>query len=242
MTGPVPEPVSRQSTAAIIAARLRDAITRGAFPPGAQLGEVDLASQLGVSRGPLREAMQRLVQEGLLRGERHRGLFVVELGIEDVRDIYVARLAVEQAAARMVLNDRQQAAVVALTVAQQSIVSAAAAGDPVRLADADQDFHTTLVHASGSPRLQRMALTLLAETRMCLVALQATGPAPELLVQEHQALLDAVARGEESTLLSLLGAHMADAVARIEAGLAPTPDPDPRSAQDADQGTVALAR
>ncbi|MGH3815020.1 MAG: GntR family transcriptional regulator, partial [Pseudonocardiaceae bacterium] len=68
MSGPALQPVSRQSTAAIIADRLRDAITRGAFPPGAQLGEVELAGRLGVSRGPLREAMQRLVQEGLLRG------------------------------------------------------------------------------------------------------------------------------------------------------------------------------
>lgn len=234
MSGPGREPDSRQSTAAIIAARLRDAITRGAFPPGTQLGEVDLARRLGVSRGPLREAMQRLVQEGLLRGERHRGLFVVELGIEDVRDVYAARLAVEQAAARMVLCGRQPAAVAALTVAQQAIVSAVAAGDPVRLADADQGFHTTLVRASGSPRLQRMAQTLLAETRMCLTALQATRPAPELLVQEHQALLAAVAAGDESALIALLAEHMADAVARIETDLAGT--------ADTDQATVALAR
>lgn len=234
MTGPVLGPASRQSTAAIIAARLRDAITRGAFPPGAQLGEVDLASRLGVSRGPLREAMQRLVQEGLLRGERHRGLFVVELGIEDVRDIYAVRLAVEQAAVRMVLNGGQQAAVVALTVVQQSIVSAAAAGDPIRLADADQDFHSTLVRASGSPRLQRMAQTLLAETRMCLIALQATRPAPELLVREHQALLDAMAAGDEAALIALLAEHMADAVTRIETELARD--------DDTDQATVALAR
>ncbi|MDQ3150864.1 MAG: GntR family transcriptional regulator, partial [Actinomycetota bacterium] len=87
------EPVSRESTAAIIAERLRDAIMRGVFPPGTQLGEVDLAGRLGVSRGPLREAMQRLVQEGLLRGERHRGLFVIDLGLADVRDVYAARLA-----------------------------------------------------------------------------------------------------------------------------------------------------
>lgn len=232
MSGPALQPVSRRSTAAIIADRLRDAITRGAFPPGAQLGEVELAGRLGVSRGPLREAMQRLVQEGLLRGERHRGLFVVELGIEDVRDIYAARLAVEQAAGRMVLSGRQQAAVAALTVAQQAIVTAAADGDPLRLADADQDFHTTLVRSSGSPRLQRMAQTLLAETRMCLIALQATHPAPDRLVDEHQALLDAVVRGEENRLVALLGEHMTDAVSRIEADLDGS----------ADQDTVALAR
>jgi DNA-binding GntR family transcriptional regulator len=216
MTDAELQPVSRQSTAAIIADRLRDAITRGVFPPGAQLGEVDLAGQLGVSRGPLREAMQRLVQEGLLRAERHRGLFVIELGIEDVRDIYTARLAVEQAAARMILQGDRQAAVVALTGAQQAIVAAAAADDPVRLADTDHDFHITLVRLSGSLRLQRMAQTLLAETRMCLIALQANGPEPAQLVAEHQALLDAVEDGEESRLITLLTEHLADAVARIE--------------------------
>ncbi|HEY2763620.1 MAG TPA: GntR family transcriptional regulator [Pseudonocardiaceae bacterium] len=234
MTGAGLEPVSRRSTAAIIADRLRDAITRGAFPPGMQLGEVDLASQLGVSRGPLREAMQRLVQEGLLRGERHRGLFVVELGIEDVRDIYAARLAVEQAAARIILRGGREAAVATLSVAQRSLVAAAADSDPVRLADADHDFHTTLVRLSGSPRLQRMAQTLLAETRMCLIALQATGPEPQRLVTEHQALLDAIQDGDESGLIGLLSEHMADAVARIEADLA--------SAGDSGQDTVALAR
>ena len=231
MTGAGLEPVSRRSTAAIIADRLRDAITRGAFRPGTQLGEVDLASRLGVSRGPLREAMQRLVQEGLLRGERHRGLFVVELGIDDIRDIYAARLAVEQAAARMVLRGEREAAVIALTVAQQAIVTSAAEGDPVRLADADQDFHTTLVRLSGSLRLQRMAQTLLAETRMCLIALQATGPEPQRLVMEHQALLDAVEDGDENGLIALLSEHLADAVARIES-----------SADDPGQDTVALAR
>lgn len=233
MTDAELRPIPRQSTAAIIADRLRDAITRGVFPPGAQLGEVDLAGRLGVSRGPLREAMQRLVQEGLLRGERHRGLFVVELGIEDVRDIYAARLAVEQAAARMVLRGDRHAAVVALTGAQQAIVAAAAEGDPVRLADADHNFHIALVRLSGSPRLARMARTLVAETRMCLIALQATDPEPTRLVAEHQALLDAVENGTESHLITLLGEHMADAVAHIEADLT--------SGGEAGQDTVALA-
>ena len=72
------EPVERRSTAAIVADRIREAIMRGMLPPGTQLGEVELATRLGVSRGPLREAMQRLVAEGLLvpEGEK-RGRFYV---------------------------------------------------------------------------------------------------------------------------------------------------------------------
>lgn len=56
-----------ESTASLIAERLREAILLGELPPGAQLGEADVAERFGVSRGPLREAMQRLVQEGCRR-------------------------------------------------------------------------------------------------------------------------------------------------------------------------------
>lgn len=236
------EPVSRESTAAIIAERIRGAIMRGTFPPGTQLGEVDLAARLGVSRGPLREAMQRLVAEGLLRSEWHRGLFVIDLGVEDVRDIYAARLTVEQAAARILLGgglhqddpvDHAEA-VRELAAAQDAIVAAAADEDPVALVDADAEFHTTLVRLSGSPRLRRMGDALLAETRMCLTALQATRPPPAELVAEHQALLDAVRERDEPRLLVLLADHMAGAVARIERDLGAAGDPD--------RETVALAR
>src|SRR4051812_50047153 len=75
----------------------------GVFAPGTQLGEAELAARFEVSRGPLREAMQRLVQEGLLRGERHRGLFVIDLSASDVRDIYLARLAIERTACQLIM-------------------------------------------------------------------------------------------------------------------------------------------
>ncbi|WP_344741399.1 GntR family transcriptional regulator, partial [Pseudonocardia halophobica] len=123
------EPIDRRSTAAIVADRIRAAIMRGTFPPGTQLGEVDLAARLGVSRGPLREAMQRLVAEGLLRSERHRGLFVRDLDAADVRDVYTARTAVERAAALLLLAEPDRGPAVArLTAAIAAMEAAAAAG------------------------------------------------------------------------------------------------------------------
>ncbi|RZT84085.1 DNA-binding GntR family transcriptional regulator [Pseudonocardia sediminis] len=213
------EPVSRRSTAEIVADRIRTAIMRGTFPPGTQLGEVELAGRLGVSRGPLREAMQRLVAEGLLRSERHRGLFVRELDADDVLDVYIARTAVERAAALLVLAGDRGAAAVRLTGALGAMEAAARAGDAVALADADHDFHAELVAASGSPRLRRMTDSLLVETRMCLAALQDTGPpAPDLLA-EHQILRDAVRDGDEARFVTTLEAHMTDAVTRILAAM-----------------------
>lgn len=213
------QPVERRSTAALVADRIRDAIMRGGLPPGTQLGEVELAQRLGVSRGPLREAMQILLAEGLLVAERHRGMRVRDLDAADVRDIYAVRASVERAAGLMVVaaGDRDAAAV-RLTAALDTME--AAAGDPVALADADQEFHHELVAASGSPRLARIADGLLVETRMCLAALQQTLPPADALIAEHRSLRDAVRAGDTARFTAVLEAHMADALARL---LVPAP-------------------
>ena len=210
------EPVQRKSTAAIVADQLRAAIMYGSLQPGSQMGEAELAARLGVSRGPLREAMQRLVQEGLLQSEPHRGLFVTTLDTHDVHDIYLARLAVERAACEQIVRHYRVEAVAELTAAHARIISAAGKGDPIALSDADQEFHETLVRVSGSPRLQRMAQTLLVEKRMCLTALQDKYPADvQALVDEHGGLVDAIEAGDEKLLLSRLEGHMNDALQRL---------------------------
>ncbi|MFF8764465.1 GntR family transcriptional regulator [Nocardiopsis dassonvillei] len=211
-------PVPRRSTAELIADQLRSAIMYGSLAPGDQLGESELAGQLGVSRGPLREAMQRLVQEGLLRSERHRGLFVRELTPADVRDVYVARLAVERTACELIMRGNRGEAVARLTPAVERLATAAASRDRNAMSDADQAFHQTLVSCAGNSRLERMAQTLLVETRMCLTVMQDVYPEPEELLDEHRRILDAIVDGAEEELLRLIEAHMVDTVERINGG------------------------
>lgn len=218
-TLPEIEPVSRESTAAVIARQLRDAIMTGSLPPGTQLGETELAARFQVSRGPLREAMQHLVSEGLLRSERHRGLFVIDLEPGDVYDIYAARSAIERAAMLRALRggDRDRIAdLLERTVAEMA--TAASEDDPSALSTADLKFHEALIDASGSKRLVRMARTLLIETRMCLTALQSTYQRVEERVEEHTKLIQALRDGDEETALTLLEAHMEDAVQRLAPG------------------------
>jgi DNA-binding GntR family transcriptional regulator len=212
------EPVSRESTAGIIARQLRDAIMTGALPPGTQLGETELASRFQVSRGPLREAMQRLVSEGLLRSERHRGLFVIDLEPGDVFDIYSARWAIERAAAFQIMKGDREAAAAALDITVKAMADAADGDDPTALSAADLHFHETLISASGSKRLVRMASTLLIETRMCLAALQSTYQRVEERVNEHNQIIEAIRGGDLKAVLSLLEAHMEDAVQRLAPG------------------------
>ena len=104
------EPLEQQSTPSIIAHKLRQAIGHGELKPGTQLSEAELARKLGVSRGPLREGMQRLTQEGLLVSIRHRGLFVINMTPDDIRDMYLAREAIERAAAHKILEGDHAAA------------------------------------------------------------------------------------------------------------------------------------
>lgn len=209
------EPVPRRSTVEIISDELRSAIMYGSLAPGSQLGEADLAARLGVSRGPLREAMQRLVQEGLLRSEPHRGLFVITLAEDDMEDVYLARLAIERAACRMIMARNRGEALVRLTEALQALVEAAGQRDRIAMSDADQAFHQVLVASSGSPRLERMTQTLLVEARMCLNALQEKYPEPDDLVEEHRKLVEAINDGDEERLLRLIEEHMTDSIERL---------------------------
>lgn len=209
------EPVNQQSTAEMIAERLREAIMRGALAPGAQLGEADLATSFGVSRGPVREAMQRLVQEGLLFSIRNRGIFVIELTTDDVLDIYRARTALEGGALDLILDGRREIAYAALQPSVTAMRRAAEAGDAPGVSDADQAFHEALVTATDSPRLVRAARTLLIETRMCLGALQTTYPDLREQAREHIELHEAIGTGSPERARVLLVEHMDDAVRRL---------------------------
>ena len=157
------EPVVQESTASMIANRVRDAIAQGHIAPGTQLGEAELARELGVSRGPLREGLQRLTAEGLLVSIRNRGLFVIEITPERVGDVYVARQAVERAAAEQIhLRDPRAAGAALMTI----IEAMAVAPDSHAVGDADIAFHERLVALAESPRLTRMHNILLIESRV----------------------------------------------------------------------------
>jgi DNA-binding GntR family transcriptional regulator len=207
--------ITRESTASVIARQLRNAIIHGTIQPGAQLGEAELANRLGVSRGPLREAMQRLIQEGLLRSEPNRGLFVIELTADDVEDIYLARTAVERAAVTAILDRDPVRSAAVLRKSHEAMTRAAKRSDAAALSDADLGFHQALVAEAASPRLKRMHDTLLAETRMCLTALELTDYLPIDVVAEHREIVDAIEARDRRRIERLLASHTEDALRRL---------------------------
>jgi DNA-binding GntR family transcriptional regulator len=101
-------PLKRETMSAQIAALLRRAILTGELEPGAQLVESALALRLGASRGPLREAMRQLIDEGLLVNVPYTGTRVVDISLEDINDIYAMRTCLEQFAFEVVWPHRSE--------------------------------------------------------------------------------------------------------------------------------------
>lgn len=212
------DPVVQESTPAIIARALRRAISDGMFGPGDQLGEAALARTLGVSRGPLREAMQRLTQEGLLVSHRNRGLFVPDLTPESVADMYLLRTTLETAALERVLESGAGARTAdSLDAAVDAMAALAAEPRSAAMVAADLDFHHALVEAASSPRLSRVHETVLVETSMCLHAMRGTYTDAESRLSEHREIAAAVRAGDADRARSLLVEHMNDGHARVRA-------------------------
>ncbi|QGN33057.1 GntR family transcriptional regulator [Microlunatus sp. Gsoil 973] len=206
------EPLALASTPSIIADKIRDAIAHGDIPAGAQLYEAELARTFGVSRGPLREGLQRLTQEGLLVAIRNRGVFVIEMTAENVRDMYAVRGAVERAALQLIFQRDPTAAGTSLDAICDEMARAAGVDDR---SEVDIRFHEELVGLSESPRLRRVHRTVITETRMCIHALAESYALSDDRVAEHRAIARAVTGGDSRTADRLMIEHMEDAVARL---------------------------
>ncbi|MFE4545414.1 GntR family transcriptional regulator [Arthrobacter sp. NPDC056727] len=207
-------------TAQLIADQLREQIVQGTFRPGQQINESLLASQLHTSRGPLREALQRLCQEGILVSHRNRGVFVLELSTGDVKEIYAVRESVELAAANILLDAGQEDINDTCEVLRRIIgdmVKQVAVSDWQAIARLDMEFHTAFVAGTGNTRLIRIYKTLAAESRMCILNLEVSYPRVDVLVQEHQNILDLLEAGDRKGLQLAIRRHMQKGVEDLTA-------------------------
>jgi DNA-binding GntR family transcriptional regulator len=210
-----PTQLPRATYASMVTERLRANIVNGTLAPGSQLSEVELASTFGVSRGPVREALQRLIQEGLVRSEPHRGVFVPVLSDDDVRDIYLARDALESSAVRHIIaTGKSPEAADQLDRMVKLMQDSEKANDWEAVGQYDLEFHTALVASSGSERLQRMFSTVISETRLCLGVLTAADARSDL-VDEHREIADLVREGRTDDALNVLKKHFDDAVVTL---------------------------
>ena len=204
-----PRPVSRSTLSEQVTEQLREAILAGIYSQGTQLNEAELARQFGVSRGPLREAMQRLIQEGLLYSKPHHGVFIPELTDKDLEDIYFAREAIETAALRRVMMSGKAVEVAKILSRHiDNMVTAMAEDNWAAVVDHDLSFHMQLVNSAGSDRLSRLYAVLIAETRLCLHMLVSGYPGRKDFIEEHVALTDRLAAEDTPGALRAIRKHL----------------------------------
>lgn len=189
---------------------LRQMILDGEIRPGERLNEVVLADSLGISRGPLREAISRLVAEGLLSIVIHKGAYVPSISAEELRDLYELRIAVESAAVRLGVSRAtpEQLATLRADLArtQDILDSGSGAAYPVEV-----EIHSQLVALAQNAAFDGAIRDVHARIRL---ARARSGTDPErarTAHQEHVAILSAIEAGEPQTAARLLTDHLASA-------------------------------
>nr|WP_274637089.1 GntR family transcriptional regulator [Microbacterium bovistercoris] len=212
-------PVPRSSTVDLIAIELRTAIFSGALAVGSPIGEVEISSQLGVSRSPLREAAQRLVQEGLLTATPGRGLRVSVIGSEHLQDLYDARAAVEFEAIRLIVRHADASVLGDIDAALAELVRVSAGEDARAIGDADLVFHRRLVEASGNRRLSQYIATLAIETRIASFSTSDEYTVRRDVSPTYRALVDALRAGDADAAIAALQTQFDEAVARLSGRL-----------------------
>lgn len=202
--------IQNRSTAVIIADQLREGIVAGTFASGDQINEAQLAERLQVSRGPVREALHRLVQEGLLEGRPNRGVFVKHVTTRDIAEVAEAREVIECAAAEVItamdVEERERIAQ-ALRDATAPMVEAMASSDRVRLRRADLAFHTQLVRSGNNTRLLRAYTTLATEALICMLHF-GDGEQDEDLISSHVNIAELLRSGDMEAVHLALHKHL----------------------------------
>ncbi|WP_458114188.1 GntR family transcriptional regulator [Arthrobacter sp. R1-13] len=212
--------LEERPTAQLIADHLREQIVQGSIRPGQQINEYVLASQLNMSRSPVREAVQRLCQEGILVYRRNHGVFVSQIERHDLKEIYKVRESVDSAAAGRLLDGSPRQIKATCEVLKEIVNEMAKqvdTSDQHTMAGLELQFHSALVSGAGNSRLIRIYKTLAAESRMCNVDLVFSHEQRVVLVEEHQDIVDRLEAGDREGLLTAIKRHMQKAVEDLAA-------------------------
>lgn len=188
--------------------RLRQAILGGELKPGARLVERDLASQLGVSRTPVREAFRKLELEGLVSQTGRRTLVVTQVSAQDVREVFQIRAALEGLAAAMAAECATARHLSRFRTIVADMRQSVADGDLKSFARLNDRFNETLYEAAGSTRLSQMLGSLREYvSRLAVAGYEAPGRPGEALA-EHAAIVAAIETHDPEAARQAATAHV----------------------------------
>lgn len=183
-----------QTKADLVYERLRDAILSGELKPGERVNVDALSRQLGTSKIPLREAVQRLTTQGLVvQPNPHAGAQVAPLSLREMRGVYLARGALEGLAARVAATTVSDAELADLQDMHEQMRQRLVAGDHRDLSTLNRRFHTGIADATHYATLRELTDLTLLRVQHYRIGVRVE-PAWEQVISEHSAILDALRR------------------------------------------------
>lgn len=205
---PAEIPLENRTLREQVADHLREEILSDRLAPGAELGEVMLAQSLGVSRGPLREALGQLAAEGLVTIVPRRGAVVRTLTEQEFLDAYEVREALESLAIKLAVPRLTESDRADLHGMCARMERAAKVGDTEWFFEVNREFHLRLVHLSGNTKLEEMHVQLIAQMgRLLNKSLELRGGLHKSAA-EHRAIIAAVDAGDAARAARLLEDHI----------------------------------
>ncbi|MEU7640386.1 MULTISPECIES: GntR family transcriptional regulator [unclassified Streptomyces] len=190
-----------------IAETLRERILGGQIPSGTRINEVEIARELNISRGPLREAIRYLVSEGLLVHRPNKGAVVFEAQPDEVVALFELRSALETAAARLAAVRRDRKDVTALRRACERSRKTLAAGRQL-VHHTDLDFHGALLQAARSPRITEQVSRVHQQIIVIRSRHNVAASHTDASLADHEELAEAIAEGQADRAAELMAHHL----------------------------------
>ncbi len=187
---------------------LRAAVVSGELAPGTLHSVQTLATQLGVSRTPVREALIKLAQQGMVRFERNRGVRVLQTSVHDLEEVFALRLLLEVPATRRATELLDEAGRRELRKVFRQMQRAAEADDEFRLWQHDRRFHRALLAASGNTRLASYVDGLRDTVLRQGVSTAGSSRSLSDILAEHEVILERVEAGDADGAAAAMRRHV----------------------------------
>ncbi len=221
-------PSPRRSLAELVSERLREAIYQGELKPGQRLIQADIARRMGVSRIPVREALSRLAEEGLIECRPHRGAVVRRPVTSDVEQAFATAAVLERAALELAVDRATDHQIDALERLNVALARRAATGRLGNVTAQLTRFHRELFLLSGLPKLYDCIEALkLFYPPVSRVTMAARGPA---IIAEHGEIIAALRARDRARLLEVASRHAANNARVVLEALAAAEHPDDQAA------------
>ncbi len=204
-----PAPSGRGSTVRRIEQALTEDISAGALAAGERIDEVKLTERFGVSRTPVREALSRLVAQGILIPGEKRGVRVAEYTRAQLAQIFEAMHEIEAACARIAAQRLTLLARVEIEAAQADCMAAAEVGDRAAYLKANEQFHLTIYRATGNPYMAEIATEFRQRTGAARAKKFATDEDLLSSAHSHADLISLIFSEDSAAASDGMRAHMA---------------------------------